>query len=108
MAKLLWGDWYFDEESKGFKNSPRQSDKNDTRGFNKFILRPIINLYKAIQENNIDLVKKICERQEIALHESDFNSTGKDLMKLIFRRWINVADAVLDMVCNQLPSPVEA
>lgn len=67
MAKLLWGDWYFDEESKGFKNSPRGSDKNDTRGFNRFILRPIINLYKAIQGNNIDLIKKICERQEIAL-----------------------------------------
>lgn len=108
MAKLLWGDWYFDEESKGFKNSPRGSDKNDTRGFNRFILRPIINLYKAIQDNNIDLIKKICERQEIALTQSDFNSTGKDLMKLLFRRWINVADAVLDMVCTQLPSPVEA
>jgi len=108
MAKLLWGDWFYDEESKGFKNSPRSSNKNESRGFNKYVLKPIIHLYKAISENKIDLVKKICERQEISIKESDFNSTGKDLIKLLFRRWINVADAVLDMVCTQLPSPVEA
>jgi len=72
MGKLLWGDWYFDEETKGFKNSPRSSDKNETRGFNKYILKPIINLHWAIMDNNIELVKKICERQEIPTKESDY------------------------------------
>lgn len=100
MAKLLWGDWFFDEETKGFSKSPRASNKNETRGFNKYVLRPIINLYKAILDNKIDVVKKICERQEITVKESDFNSTGKDLIKLLFKWWINVADAVLDMVCT--------
>jgi elongation factor 2 len=43
MASLLWGDWFFDEESKGFKSSSKGS-KNTSRGFNKFIMQPIINL----------------------------------------------------------------
>ncbi len=29
-------------------------------------------------------------------------------MKRIFKRWINVGEAVLDMICIQLPSPIEA
>lgn len=30
MAKLLWGDWFYDDDSKQFKNSPRDTDKNAT------------------------------------------------------------------------------
>jgi len=30
------------------------------------------------------------------------------LLRLLFRRWIDIADSVLDMICMHLPSPVEA
>lgn len=81
MAKLLWGDWYFDDESKGFNNSPRGSDKNQTRGFNKYIITPIINLQRAIMEGNKDMVLKICKRQDIPIKDADFDANGKDLIK---------------------------
>ena len=36
------------------------------------------------------------------------NDEGKVLMKKVMTRWIPVADAVLDMVMNHLPSPLKA
>ncbi len=56
MAKILWGDWFYDEEAKSFANSPRGSGKNQTRGFNKFIIQPIMNLHRAINEGNKDMI----------------------------------------------------
>merc|ERR1712195_181695 len=33
---------------------------------------------------------------------------GKDLMKLVFQKWINAADALLEMIIMKLPSPKKA
>lgn len=99
MSKILWGDYFYDEETKGFSNMSKGSNKNLTRGFNKILIQPIMNLYNAILENNKDMILKVCKRQEIPIKDSDFEVSGKDLLKRIFKRWINIADATLDMIC---------
>lgn len=51
---------------------------------------------------------KILKRIGVELNTSEKSLQGKSLMKKIFQKWINVADAVVDMVIMKLPSPVEA
>jgi|JI61114C2RNA_FD_contig_21_15422523_length_394_multi_2_in_0_out_0_2 hypothetical protein len=58
-----------------------------------------MNLHRAISEGNQELILKICKRQDITIKDTDFEVSGKDLMKRLFKRWINVGDAVLDMIC---------
>ena len=58
-----------------------------------------MNLQKAILDGNKDLITKICKRQEIPLKDADFDVSGKDLIKRLFKRWINIGDAALDMIC---------
>jgi len=44
----------------------------------------------------------------ITIKESDRTLQGKHLMKHIFQKWINAAEALLEMIIMKLPSPMKA
>jgi len=110
MAQILWGNWFYDAEKKSFTNQGDHLDKNETRGFCKFFVKPIMNLSKAIDENDHELIKKVAKKQGFldTIKEQDLQAKGNELTRKVFRKWIDVADAVLDMCCENLPSPKEA
>jgi elongation factor 2 len=45
---------------------------------------------------------------EINLKPEDREKQGKDLFKAVFQKWINAADALLEMIVMKLPSPATA
>jgi elongation factor 2 len=59
-------------------------------------------------ENNKEAVWKMLTHLEIVLKTEDKEKQGKDLFKLVFQKWINAADALLEMIVMKLPSPVKA
>ena len=56
----------------------------------------------------MDKVDKMMGTIEISLKADERNLQGKHLMKAIFQKWINAADALLEMIIMKLPSPVKA
>jgi elongation factor 2 len=84
MAKILWGEWFFDSEKKQFINHDTGFDKNKARGFCKFIMSPIMNMYNAIDEVDLEKVSKICKKYDIILKEEDLAFREKDLIKKVF------------------------
>jgi elongation factor 2 len=71
-------------------------------------MEPIIRLTRNIMDNNKDAVWKMLSALEITLKTEEKELTGKPLFKLCFQRWINAADALLEMIVLKLPSPVKA
>jgi len=69
---------------------------------------PIIKLAKNIMENKKEEVFKICDELEITLDKEQKEYVGKPLLKAVFMKWINAADALLEMIVTKLPSPVVA
>lgn len=104
LAKKLWGDHFYDKEKKKFVTEPPGGDYS-TRGFNKFIMEPISKLMKAIKISDIDLVKKILKNLNITIKEEEFELAPRDLIRKIFKKWLNAADALVEMIVNNLPSP---
>ena len=45
---------------------------------------------------------------EIVLKSEENDLVGKPLFKLVFQKWINAAEALLEMIVMKLPSPVVA
>ena len=45
---------------------------------------------------------------EIQLKQEERELKGKELLKLVMSRWINAADALLEMIVLHLPSPKQA
>jgi len=71
-------------------------------------MEPVIRLCRNIMENNKEAVWKMLAHLEIVLKNEDKEKQGKELFKLVFQKWINAADALLEMIVLKLPSPAKA
>jgi elongation factor 2 len=109
MMEKLWGDNYFDQKAKKWKNhSKSDDDKELKRAFVQFMMEPVIRLCRATMNGEMEKVTKMLATLEIVLKPDELKLTGKHLMKNVFQKWINAAEALLEMIILKLPSPVRA
>ena len=109
LMQKLWGEWFYDTKNKKWVQQEKSAEgETFKRGFAQFIMDPIIRLANNIMNNNKDAVWKMLTTLNIEIKEVDKEKIGKDLLKHIYQRWINAADALLEMICLHLPSPKKA
>jgi len=109
MMEKLWGDNFFDTKGKKWKNH-NQADDGSTikRAFVAFMMEPVIRLCRATMNGEMEKVDKMLVNLEITLKTDERQLQGKHLMKNVFQKWINAAEALLEMIILKLPSPVKA
>lgn len=95
IQKNLWGDHFYD--GKKFTKNSDNLDIEKARGFNKFIMSKVIRLQNSIKDRDEEQLRKITENIGVTLKESQWEETEEILMKIIFKKWINAADSILDM-----------
>ena len=71
-------------------------------------MEPVIRLCKATMQGEMDKVNKMTKSLGLILKNDDLTLQGKLLMKKVFQKWINAAEALLEMIILKLPSPVVA
>jgi elongation factor 2 len=109
LMKKFWGDNYFNATAKQFTTEQNLPDgKTLTRCFVQFIMRPVIQLCRNIMNGNLDAVWKMLETLNINLKSDEKEKRMKDLFKCVFQKWINAAEALLEMIIMKLPSPKRA
>jgi len=106
FAKCLWGDLYYNEDTKRFqKNAP---DADQPRSFVQFILEPIYKIFAhALGEEKDDLASTLAEIG-IYLHKRDYDLDARSLLKKIFGVFFGAGGGVpafVDMVVEHIPSP---
>lgn len=109
MMQKLWGDNFFDPKAKVWRTANIDKDGYKLpRAYVQFIIDPIIKVAKACLENNRELIDKLCNTMQVKLTTEDRELQDKKLMRLILQKWINAADALLEMMIHHLPSPRKA
>ncbi|KAJ5499265.1 hypothetical protein LT330_000164 [Penicillium expansum] len=108
MLERLWGDNYFNPKTKKWTNKSEHEGKTLERAFNQFILDPIFKIFAAVNHNKRDEIFTLLEKLEVSLTNDEKELEGKALLKLIMRKFLPAADALLEMICIHLPSPVTA
>jgi len=112
VAKLmqkLWGDNYFSPAKKQFTTDAAGPDGTELpRCFVQFIMKPIIMLIRNVMDGQLDNVWKMLDNLQIVLTTEQKERRLKDLMKIIMQKWINAAEALLEMIIMKLPSPRKA
>jgi elongation factor 2 len=78
------------------------------RAFNQFILDPIFKIFAAIMNNKKEEVSTLVEKLSISLKSEERDLEGKALLKLVMRKFLPAADALMEMIVMHLPSPVTA
>lgn len=108
MLERLWGDNYFNPKTKKWTKSAEADGKPLERAFNQFILDPIFKIFAAVNNNKREEITTLLEKLEISLANDEKDLEGKNLLKVIMRKFLPAADALLEMICIHLPSPVTA
>ncbi|KAI8617455.1 P-loop containing nucleoside triphosphate hydrolase protein [Chytriomyces sp. MP71] len=109
MMLKLWGDNYFNPATKKWTTKAQDADgKNLERAFNMFVLDPIYKLFDSIMNFKKEQTASLLEKLNITLKSEDRELEGKALLKTVMRTFLPAADALLEMMCIHLPSPVTA
>ncbi|XP_076466474.1 elongation factor 2-like [Babylonia areolata] len=105
MMKKLWGDNFFDPTTRKWSHSQTESN---VRGFNKFILDPLMKMLKASKEGDVVTTCQLLDKVGLKLSAEEQEKGGKDLMRTAMKRWLPAADAMVEMIVTHLPSPARA
>lgn len=109
MMTKLWGENYFNPKTKKWTSKSSDADgKPLERAFNMFVLDPIYKIFDAIMNYKKEEIPKLLEKLEISLKQEERDLEGKQLMKVVMRKFLPCGDALLEMICIHLPSPVTA
>jgi elongation factor 2 len=109
MMERLWGDNFFNPKTKKWtKNGTGADGKQLERAFNQFVLDPIFRIFAAVMAFKKDEIADLCAKLDISLKGDEKDLEGKALLKVVMRKFLPAADALLEMMVIHLPSPVTA
>ncbi|CAB4252046.1 similar to Saccharomyces cerevisiae YDR385W EFT2 Elongation factor 2 (EF-2), also encoded by EFT1 [Maudiozyma barnettii] len=109
MMERLWGDNYFNPKTKKWTTKDTDAEgKPLDRAFNMFVLDPIFRIFAAVMNFKKDEIPTLLEKLEIGLKGDEKDLEGKALLKVVMRKFLPAADALLEMIILHLPSPVTA
>ncbi|PRP85908.1 hypothetical protein PROFUN_06030 [Planoprotostelium fungivorum] len=105
----LWGDHFYDAERKKWTTEPISPEgKTLERGFCKFILHPIREVFRACMSSDRQRLEAILTNTRVHLNEEEKNLEPKKLLRTVMRRWLPADNALLEMSVRHLPSPARA
>merc|ERR1712142_1000511 len=113
MMKKLWGENFFSAKTKKWSKT---KDEDNKRSFVMYVLDPIYMVFDAIMNFKKDATAKLLAKLTTAdgkavkniLKADELELEGKPLMKCVMRNWLPAGDAMFQMICIHLPSPVTA
>merc|ERR1712056_52491 len=113
MMKKLWGESFFNAKTKKWSKTKEEGNK---RSFVMYVLDPIYMVFDAIMNFKKDATAKLLTKLTTAdgkavkdiLKSDELELEGKPLMKAVMRNWLPAGEAMFQMICIHLPSPVTA
>lgn len=105
LAKRMWGDFWFDEETRRFRRRPPHSDS--PRTFVHFVLEPIYKLYSAVVTQEPEELTRTLKEVGVRLSKTEMHLDVRPLLKLVFAQFLGVSTGFVDMCVEHVPSPRE-
>jgi elongation factor 2 len=105
LTNKLWGDNFFDPESKKWM---KKEKIGANRAFCHFILSPIRKIIELAMSEKIEELEKALSSFDIKISGEEKKLTQKQLMKKMLQKWLPASEALLETIILKLPSPAKA
>lgn len=105
FADRLWGDIYFNQETRKFTR--KQADPEQNRTFVHFILEPLYKLYSQVLSEETDSLKDTLKGLGISLKPVMYKMDVRPLLKAVLDQFFGPAVGLVDMIVEHIPSPAE-
>jgi elongation factor 2 len=112
ILKYLWGDYFYDPAQKRCVRSsvsPKTGEKL-TRYICQVLFKPLFSIYQTVKDENYDhFFGKILPAIHVDLTDSEKSTLrGNSLISRVLHLWMPAGDALVTMVIDHVPSPVQA
>jgi U5 small nuclear ribonucleoprotein component len=105
FADRLWGDIYFNPESRKFTRKPANPEMN--RSFVHFIMEPLYKLYSNVLSEDTETLKTTLEELGIRLKPVMYKMDVRPLLKAILDQFFGPSTGLVDVIVDYIPSPSE-
>ena len=106
FADRLWGDIYFNNETRKFTR--KQADPEHNRTFVQFIVEPLYKLYSHVLSEETEELKETLGSLGIQLKPVMYKMDVRPLLKVILGQFFGPATGLVDMIVEHIPSPAAA
>ncbi|KAJ1891262.1 translation elongation factor 2, partial [Kickxella alabastrina] len=109
LMKKLWGENFFNTKTKKWSSkSTCVKAMSSDRAFNMFCLDPIYKIFDTTMNGRKEEAIAMVDKLSIPLTHEERELADKPLLKVIMRKFLPAAEALMEMICIHLPSPVKA
>jgi len=107
FARRLWGDRYFNEQTRKFETKAPYAGANRT--FVQFCLEPLYKLYAQVLGEEAPALTATLRKLGIKLKKKELHLDPKPLLKLVMRHFFGKdrVTGFVDMCVAKIPSPVD-
>ncbi|KAM4035834.1 elongation factor-like GTPase 1 [Anomaloglossus baeobatrachus] len=106
LLKTLWGDYYLNSKAKKIMKGAQSKGKKPL--FVQLILDNMWSLYDAVMKREKEKIDKIVSSLGLKINARESrHSDPKVHVSAICNQWLPISQAVLNMVCKKLPSPLD-
>jgi U5 small nuclear ribonucleoprotein component len=106
FATKLWGDFYFDPETRNFKK--KQPSNVTDRSFVQFVLEPLYKIYSQVIGEHKKSVETTLAELGVTLPNAAYKLNVRPLLRLACRTVFGSATGFTDMLVRHIPSAKEA
>ncbi|KAF8359678.1 eftu-2 [Pristionchus pacificus] len=105
FARRLWGDMYFNKETRKFTKTPINTSQQ--RSFVEFILEPLYKIFSQVVGDVDTCLPSMMNELGIKLTKEEQRMNVRPLIALICKRYFGDFNAFVDMVTQHIESPQE-
>lgn len=102
FARRLWGDVYFNPDTRKFKKSP--TGPGSSRTFVQFVLEPLYKIFSQVLGEHESVVKRMLDEFGVALKPSAFRKDIKPFLKDACCAIFGTATGLVDLLVQHVPS----
>ncbi|GFQ02674.1 116 kDa U5 small nuclear ribonucleoprotein component [Phtheirospermum japonicum] len=106
FASRLWGDYYFDPDTRGFKK--KQPAGGAERSFVQFILEPLYKIYSQVIGEHKKSVEATLAELGVTLSNASYRLNVRPLLRLACSSVFGSATGFTDMLVQHIPSAKDA
>lgn len=106
LASRLWGDYYFDPDTRGFKK--KQPASGAERSFVQFVLEPLYKIYSQVIGEHKKSVEATLGELGVTLSNAAYRLNVRPLLRLACSSVFGSSTGFTDMLVQHIPSAKDA
>eukprot|EP01105_Mastigella_eilhardi_P023756 TRINITY_DN603_c2_g3_i1.p1 TRINITY_DN603_c2_g3~~TRINITY_DN603_c2_g3_i1.p1 ORF type:complete len:997 (+),score=310.54 TRINITY_DN603_c2_g3_i1:61-3051(+) len=106
FARNLWGDRYFNPETRTF--SSKAPNPRANRSFVEFVLEPLYKIFSHVAGEEREVLEPVLTELGISLRAHEYQMDTQPLLKLVLSRFFGRCTGFVDAVVRHFPSPADA